>query len=52
MFCPFDGSKMSWESEPAAIAKCPHCGMVLQYRSSPQRFDVMVDGDGSPPATS
>jgi len=43
MYCPFDGTKMNWVNEPHAIAECPKCKAALQYRSDPQRFDVVQE---------
>ena len=46
MFCPTDGAKMECQDAPQAIYGCLTCGLVLRYRSDPQRFDVLNDGDG------
>ena len=44
MFCPMDGTKMEQQSQNRY--ECLTCGVVLRYRSDPQRFDVLDDGDG------
>ncbi len=45
MFCPDDGTEMEWRGPDADTYECSTCGMVLAYRSDPQRFDVVRDSD-------
>lgn len=43
MYCPEDGAVMKWEGPDADTFACLVCGMVLAYRSDPQRFEVVRD---------
>ena len=52
MYCPYDGKKMKlWDINDRYTAsncyQCPKCGLLLRYRSEPERFEILREG-GNP----